>query len=32
MIIWQAIRHPLALISRDAGFPEYEMLDLKVSW
>ena len=32
MIIWQAIQHPLVLISKDAGFPEYEAFGLKVLW
>lgn len=32
MIIWQAIQHPLILISKDADFPEYEAFGLKVLW
>jgi len=32
MIIWQAIQHPLILISKDADFPEYEEFGLKVLW
>jgi PIN domain nuclease of toxin-antitoxin system len=32
MIIWQAIQHPLVLISKDAVFPEYEAFGLKVFW
>jgi PIN domain nuclease of toxin-antitoxin system len=32
MIIWQAIQHPLALISKDAGFSEYTKSGLQVMW
>ena len=32
MIIWQAIRQPLVLISKDADFPEYKEFGLKVFW
>ena len=32
MIIWQAIQHPLVLISKDANFPEYQAFGLKVLW
>jgi PIN domain nuclease of toxin-antitoxin system len=32
MIIWQAIRQSLVLISKDAGFPEYRQFGLQVMW
>ena len=32
MIIWQAIKQPLVLISKDANFPEYQEFGLKVLW
>lgn len=32
MIIWQAIRQPLVLISKDADFPEYKKFGLEVLW
>ena len=32
MIIWQAIKQPLVLISKDADFPEYKECGLKVLW
>jgi len=32
MIIWQAIRQPLVLISKDGDFPEYRKFGLKVLW
>ena len=32
MIIWQAIQQQLALISKDADFPEYKKSGLKVLW
>ncbi len=32
MIIWQAIQQPLVLISKDADFPEYQKIGLKVLW
>ena len=32
MIIWQAIKQPLVLISKDGDFPEYRKFGLKVMW
>lgn len=32
MIIWQAIQQPLALISKDSDFPEYQEFGLKIVW
>jgi len=32
MIVWQAIRQSLVLISKDANFPEYARFGLQVRW
>ncbi|MDR0780128.1 MAG: type II toxin-antitoxin system VapC family toxin [Pseudomonadales bacterium] len=32
MIIWQAIQQSLTLISKDAGFPQYQKSGLHVLW